>query len=305
MSSDREGGKASQDSVINNFILGFKNKYDSLYRDPETSSLKEFKQKKKLLDQFKSEIDYIKHDLMKAFKLYDDCKQTFDHQANEITKILIDEPELPPPSTSASTNKKQNWASLVALAENHNHDDSDEAKEDSNDTKIKRKIREDNLQQNLIQVKVSNRFTIPAFKVDSAKEAPLYRLAYCDTTREFILRVTTDVIIRGNIGEIFTESNGLMNVRICTYQDKCKNRKSCHFWHDPTKTTSDDVMNFTAKSWMYEPETVGRRRFGNHKTLDEDIAGLTSDDVTILTRQTMHDILCCIILQRYVNRFNN
>lgn len=84
-------------------------------------------------------------------------------------------------------------------------------------------------------------------------------------------------------------------------------RRSCRYYHDPEGfPNSRDVRNFTAESFIYAPPTMSPRgtgilrRFGSASSLDIDIKLISPDEARLFVHQVSHDILCALILCKYV-----
>jgi hypothetical protein len=102
------------------------------------------------------------------------------------------------------------------------------------------------------------------------------------------------LVLMGNIGKIYSNDKAPTKIKPCKFGDKCMKRANCDYYHGPP-----DVRNFAANSWMYSYSVPGSRRFGSRDTLDLDIARMTHDDIQRFHDQTMHDILCSMLLKKY------
>jgi hypothetical protein len=66
------------------------------------------------------------------------------------------------------------------------------------------------------------------------------------------------------------------------------------------------VRNYIADSWVYAPVTTrysaryGSRRIGSRDSLRGDLQEISASDARRHVAQTAHDILCSIILAKYV-----
>lgn len=86
---------------------------------------------------------------------------------------------------------------------------------------------------------------------------------------------------------------------------KCGTDKGCRYYHDPEEYPgSTDIRNYMVDSWLYSPTTAaaryGTRRFGSRPDLDVDIQGVSAEDARRFLHQTAHDIICAVILWKYV-----
>jgi hypothetical protein len=125
------------------------------------------------------------------------------------------------------------------------------------------------------------------------------------------------VVFHGNVGKIYPTDTGRAQraperVKECRHRGQCPSLKggkgaSCAYYHDPEECPgSRDVRNYIADSWVYAPVTTrysaryGSRRIGSRDSLRGDLQEISASDARRHVAQTAHDILCSIILAKYV-----
>ena len=99
-------------------------------------------------------------------------------------------------------------------------------------------------------------------------------------------------LFTGNVGKIFPPNSTIDNVKNCSGLP-CT-RVNCT-WYHPNRR---GFRNYTASSWVYSPQAThhATRRFGDRTTLTVDKDILTAEEKEIFHDQTMHDILCSLVL---------
>lgn len=134
---------------------------------------------------------------------------------------------------------------------------------------------------------------------------PNGELYYVDTANHFAI-VIAGHMFHGNIGTIYTDEKNPEKIKDCKFADLCVKRNNCDYYHDPIKFSgSKDYRNFIASSWLYsQPGGTFKnkpksRRFGSRQYLDIDIVGLQSEEISRFHDQTMHDILCSLLISRF------
>lgn len=111
-----------------------------------------------------------------------------------------------------------------------------------------------------------------------------------------------DCVLHANIGNIYTNGNTetLKRIKEC----KRTNCTGCSYYHDPELFIgSTDVRNFMDTSWHYTsiiPSCYGIRRIGSINHIETDIHMLNLSDARKFIHQTSHDIICSIILWKYI-----
>lgn len=125
------------------------------------------------------------------------------------------------------------------------------------------------------------------------------------------------VVFHGNVGKIYPTDTGRAQraperVKECRHRGQCPSLKggegaSCAYYHDPEECPgSRDVRNYIADSWVYAPATTrysaryGSRRIGSRDSLRGGLQEISASDARRHVAQTTHDILCSIILAKYV-----
>lgn len=131
------------------------------------------------------------------------------------------------------------------------------------------------------------------------------KLYYVESADHLAFRLE-GMLLHGNIGVIYTEHCTPEKIRSCRFADDCIKKNRCDYYHDPSKFPgSRDHRNFVASSWLYAPpgsqyqQHTKSRRFGSRNNLDTDIVQLTEEEITRYYDQTMHDMLCCMLLNSY------
>lgn len=95
-------------------------------------------------------------------------------------------------------------------------------------------------------------------------------------------------------------------VRACGYP-ACGKPTTCQYYHDPALFPgSRDVRNFTAESFIYAPPIVPARgagpfrRFGSIENLDADLRLISRDEARLFMDQVAHEVLCALVLHKYI-----
>ncbi len=113
-------------------------------------------------------------------------------------------------------------------------------------------------------------------------------------------------LFHANLGKIYFGQIVEVPKRVKECQkNRCRGESECKYYHDPMSyPNSTDVRNFTADSWIYNPNNViGRnnlRHIGSIDFLENDLKALSIEDANKFLNQTSHDILCSIIIQQYL-----
>ena len=120
-------------------------------------------------------------------------------------------------------------------------------------------------------------------------------------------------VFNANIAKIYTSDHERPPVRVkeCR-RTRCAQRGDaprCRYYHDPRHYVgSTDVRNFIADSWLYLSALsryntrYGSRRFGSREYLAADLREISAPDARRYVDQVSHDLLCALILQKYVLR---
>lgn len=162
----------------------------------------------------------------------------------------------------------------------------------------KYRAREQNTAKRKIQIALTLGLNaIPVDSFDQVKQdGELYFVTRAD---HFAFRLAGH-LFHGNIGTIYTDEKNPVKIKNCKFAGDCVKGTRCDYYHDPTTYIgSRDHRNFIASSWLYSPSR-GRargRRFGSHDKLCEDIIGLSTEEVERFYDQSMHDILCALLLK--------
>lgn len=137
--------------------------------------------------------------------------------------------------------------------------------------------------------------------VKNSDMIPNTRLYWVDDTKQFAIRIN-DVLIIGNLGNIFIKNEVLYNVVCCRDGSKCTDDK-CKYLH------SSETRNYTNFSWVYSPHLITKknkyiRHIGDRRTLNHDIERMkkrdkesVNEELNILLSQYMHDLLILMALK--------
>lgn len=133
-------------------------------------------------------------------------------------------------------------------------------------------------------------------------DGTLYYVVQCG---HFAVKIS-GVLFHAGIGEIYTVDMEPVKIKECKYGEKC-NRVDCTYYHDPLRCPqSRDIRNYVANSWLYAgPGSLMRarrtaRNFGSISNLDADLALMEPEDVRRWMDQIAHDIVCGLVLSRFV-----
>jgi len=131
---------------------------------------------------------------------------------------------------------------------------------------------------------------------------PNTKLYWVSDIQQFSIRIN-DVLITGNMGNVFTDGSPQNNISNCK-NENCKN-ENCIYLHN----SSIDTRNYTNLSWMYTPKAITHknrkmRHVGNKSSLNYDLEKMikrdkknTKEEIDIIINQTMHDLLILMALK--------
>ena len=145
---------------------------------------------------------------------------------------------------------------------------------------------------------------------------PNTKLYWVDDIKQFAVRIN-NVIVRGNIGNIFPKDISNKNLIKCQNGSKCINmikNNMCSYLHDPIEmkdiiNQSQIIRNYTNSSWMYASNSIDRknrqmRHIGNRSSLNHDIEKMSKRDkksidneIDMIINQVMHDLLILMALK--------
>lgn len=130
-------------------------------------------------------------------------------------------------------------------------------------------------------------------------------LYYVTTADHFAFRLAGQ-LFHGNIGTIYTDEKNPAKIKDCKFANECLKKGKCDYYHDPLMFPGfTDKRNFIASSWLYSPpgaqykNKTRSRRFGSLEHLDIDIVDLQTEETRRFCDQTMHDVLCSLLLMKY------
>lgn len=151
----------------------------------------------------------------------------------------------------------------------------------------------------LTNIKITAALSLPAISVHTFEQVIADgNLYYVSNANHFAIKIAGR-LLHGNIGTIYTDEKNPEKIKDCRYQHNCTKNGKCDFYHDPVKFIgSTDCRNYTASSFLYAgagTKTRGRR-FGSRDNLDIDIVAMNEEDISRFSSQTMHDILCSLLL---------
>lgn len=152
-------------------------------------------------------------------------------------------------------------------------------------------------------IKFTEALSLPAIRVPTfeyvKQDGELY---YVESSDHFAF-ILAGKLLHGNIGVIYTEEKNPEKIKDCKFAASCMKQDKCDYYHDPVKFKgSHDHRNFIASSWLYAPPNSQyksrprSRRFGSREYLDTDIVGLQEEEISRFYDQTMHDLLCSLLL---------
>lgn len=142
-------------------------------------------------------------------------------------------------------------------------------------------------------------------------------LYYVPRWNHFAVRVGA-VVLHGNVGRIYPTDGreSLVKVKECRLRGECPSLRPrgppCTYYHDPAAAgaaagaAAADVRNYVADSWVYSPAAsrysvrYGSRRLGSREALATDLQEISAGDARRFLDQVAHDVLCAIILAKYV-----
>lgn len=190
-----------------------------------------------------------------------------------------------------------------------------------------------NYQGDLINVNIAPNISIKAIPVNSLHDIPSTPMYWIKDICQFGININ-DVVLRGNIGNIFDKSHiqsgdKISQTIICKYGNACKSimsGKLCKFFHDPCDLQKMYKIglitlknyniykslhrNFINTSWLHtniynNKKNINMRHFGSRNTLKYDF-DLMNIEQHILSKnihvqnynhQCIHDILIILGIQ--------
>jgi hypothetical protein len=131
-------------------------------------------------------------------------------------------------------------------------------------------------------------------------------LYYVESCKHFAIKIF-DILLHGNIGKIYNKFDSSKKIKPCRFGKLCPKLATCGFYHDPTiMSGSTDIRNFIADNFMYTPPFNNNkprlRKFGSVDNLDTDIILLNEENIDEFSDQTMHELLCVLLLKKYYRR---
>lgn len=124
------------------------------------------------------------------------------------------------------------------------------------------------------------------------------KLYYIQGADHFAFKLNNK-LFHGNIGTIFTDEKNPKKIKKCKYAADCIRKEKCDYYHDPKDYPgAREYRNYIAGSFLYG-KCQKNRRFGSRNKLDIDIVTMTKEEIERYYDQTMHDILCSMLLSSY------
>lgn len=158
---------------------------------------------------------------------------------------------------------------------------------------------------NKTPIRITDKISIDAIPVKLFSQVKQNGELYYVLSAEHFAVCISGHLFHGNIGEIFTDNKQITKIKDCKYVQSCSKHNNCNYYHNPMLFSgSHDIRNYVNNSWAYyqfNNKTVKGRPFGNRSTLDLDLRYTTKEDSQKIYDQTMHDILCSIILMNIHN----
>ena len=207
----------------------------------------------------------------------------------ELARLLIGG-ESPPVITKSNTTLQKPWASRVSNAGQSVPKISDRM------VSLKPSLSCATAQSSVI--KITDGLSVQAVVIGSFADVKQNgQLYYVSQNDHFAIKLA-GVLFHGNIGTVYDSEREPEKIKDCRFGSECNRMHKCNYYHDPTIfPTSQDHRNFIATSFTYSKYKNGRNRsFGSRPHLEEDVLQLTCDDAYKFYDQTMHDILCSLVL---------
>jgi hypothetical protein len=153
------------------------------------------------------------------------------------------------------------------------------------------------------RVPITRGLSIPAVVVPTIAQCEQDgNLYYIQKNELFAFRIAGQLFY-GNIGNIYTDSKEPVKIKECKYSGKCMRMDTCNYYHDPKIfPESKDCRNYIASSFLYASPDAYRsqtrcRRFGSKENLEMDIVDLSQEERYRFCDQSMHDILCAMLIK--------
>lgn len=165
--------------------------------------------------------------------------------------------------------------------------------------------------ENYTKIFVTQVYYLFAIKVPSwealAENMEDGHLYYVEDSDHFAFSIG-GMFYHGNIGTIYTDQKEPAKIKNCRYGSACS-KDSCDYYHNPITTKHcKDRRSYVASSFLYSPTVAGNmafknkrraRRFGSIDNIDLDLPNLSEEEGQRFIDQTMHDMLCSMLLKKY------
>jgi hypothetical protein len=153
------------------------------------------------------------------------------------------------------------------------------------------------------KVRITDKLSINAMSVGNFDDVNQDGNLYYVTSVDHFAFVISGHLFHGNIGVIYTDAKEPQKIKDCKYTDGCT-KSLCRYYHDPKLFShSRDRRNYIASSFTYvDPASTYKnksqcRHFGSLPNLDTDLVTICDEERDRLADQSMHDLLCSIILK--------
>jgi len=246
----------------------------------DTIVVRNFERRKQLMDQLSDSAAAIKNLAAKIDAALSACRETHTREISLVSNLAGDSGgQLTAPLSSWTTVSRRRAAKK-------------EAEKSTGKTMIA----------------ITDEISLPAVVVHSFDEVLQNGELYYVTSADHFAFKLAGKLFHGNIGEIFTDEKQPEKIKDCRFGINCVKKNNCDYYHDPIKYPgSKDHRNFIASSWLYTPQNsiyrvYGRsRRFGSRSRLSSDLKELKDDEVEKFSDQVTHDVLCSLVLHRYIS----
>lgn len=246
----------------------------------DTIVVRNFERRKQLMDQLSDSAAAIKNLAAKIDAALSACRETHTREISLVSNLAGD-------SGGQLTTQLSSWTTV-----SRRRAAKKEAEKSTGKTMIA----------------ITDEISLPAVVVHSFDEVRQNGELYYVTSADHFAFKLAGKLFHGNIGEIFTDEKQPEKIKDCRFGINCVKKNNCDYYHDPIKYPgSKDHRNFIASSWLYTPQNsiyrvYGRsRRFGSRSRLSSDLKELKDDEVEKFSDQVTHDVLCSLVLHRYIS----
>jgi len=252
----------------------------------DTIVVRNFERRKQLIDQLSDTAAAIKNLAAKIDAALSACRETHTREISLVSNLAGDSGgQLTTSLSSCTASCTTSWTTVS-----------------------RRRAKEAEKYTSKTMIAITNEISLPAVVVHSFDEVRQNGELYYVTSADHFAFKLAGKLFHGNIGEIFTDEKQPEKIKDCRFGINCVKKNNCNYYHDPMKYPgSKDHRNFIASSWLYTPQNsiyriYGRsRRFGSRSCLSSDLKELKDDEVEKFSDQVTHDVLCSLVLHRYIS----